>query len=238
MSFQPYLKKLDSISTKEGSLADTIKNLIRKRELLKSPMTTDQICEVLYEVTGKRVHNLVPFMKAFQKQGVVRRKILPQTNTILWFGAWDAESVVISKKNDPLDEPIKNIFGKKFNKEFEDLAFVYRGNSGTCSAFMLRKILEKAIFLALIKNGVRESDLKDGSGKYLGLDALLQQAGTVRVRGLPILIPKTLSKIQGIKFLGDVSAHNYLVNVEMDDLKPQMPFIVIGLREIARSISK
>lgn len=36
-----------------------------------------------------------------------------------------------------------------------------------------------------------------------------------------------------VKFLGDTSAHNYLVNVEMDDLIPQMIFITLGLKEIS-----
>lgn len=231
------MKKLDGIPTKEGSLADKIKNLIKSRELLQTPMTTEQICEVLYEVTGKRVRNLVPFMQAFQQNGIIRRKKSPETNSILWFGAWDTKSVQKPKMNEPFNKPVVNALGKNFRKEFKDLSFVYP-YSGTCSAFMFRKILEKAIFLSLVKSGVRESELKDGSGKYLGLESLLQKASNQKVNGIPIILPKTLSKIQGIKFLGDVSAHNYLVNVEMDDLKPQVPYIAVGLREIARCLPK
>jgi hypothetical protein len=101
---------------------------------------------------------------------------------------------------------------------------------------MIRKILEKATFLALVKNGVSERELKHSSGKYMGLESLLERASKTKVKGLPILSPKTFSNLKGIKFLWDASAHNYLVNVEIDDLIPQLPYITVGLKEISTHI--
>jgi len=38
---------------------------------------------------------------------------------------------------------------------------------------------------------------------------------------------------RGIKFLGDTAAHNPMVNVDVADILPQMPFIVTAYKELA-----
>jgi len=101
---------------------------------------------------------------------------------------------------------------------------------------MIRKILEKGIFHSLVRNGVPVGDLKDSSGRFLGLDHLLKFALNKNVKGLPILSSKTHNNILGLKYLGDESAHNYLATVDMRDLIPQLPFIAIGFKEIARCL--
>ena len=47
------------------------------------------------------------------------------------------------------------------------------------------------------------------------------------------MLPKTVSKLQGIKFLGDTSAHNPLTNVKMETILPQMPFIITAYEELS-----
>jgi len=54
--------------------------------------------------------------------------------------------------------------------------------------------------------------------------------------GCLFLSPKTAEKIEGIKFLGDTSAHNPLVNVDMETILPQMPFIITAYKELAKHL--
>jgi hypothetical protein len=47
------------------------------------------------------------------------------------------------------------------------------------------------------------------------------------------MMPKTAKEIEGIKFLGDASAHNPLIIVSMEIIEPVMPFIVTAYSELA-----
>jgi len=49
-------------------------------------------------------------------------------------------------------------------------------------------------------------------------------------------MPKTAKEINGIKFLGDASAHNPLINVEMKTIIPQMPFIITAYEELSKKL--
>jgi len=124
--------------------------------------------------------------------------------------------------------------GKNFKTEIADLELNY-GKSGTCTAFLLRKILEKLIFLSFARSGISEK-LKDKKGDFVSLKTMLNLATTYEVHGIPFLMPKTAKAIAGIKFLGDVSAHNPLINVEMKTIVPQMPFIITAYRELAEKL--
>ena len=126
--------------------------------------------------------------------------------------------------------------GDHFKTEINDLHLNF-GPSGTCTAFLLRKILEKATILVFAKNGISEK-LEDGSGagKLIGLKAMLGVAACEKIGGISILIPKTAEKIKGIKFLGDVSSHNPLTNVDMETILPQMPYIITAYKELAERL--
>ncbi|MCR4314051.1 MAG: hypothetical protein NUV84_02275 [Candidatus Uhrbacteria bacterium] len=126
--------------------------------------------------------------------------------------------------------------GDRFKTEIDDLHLNF-GRSGICTAFLLRKILEKAIFLVFAKSGL-SAKLEDGSGtgKLIGLEAMVDAAAREKIGGVSILIPKTADKIKGIKFLGDVSAHNPLTNVDMETILPQMPYIITAYKELAERL--
>ena len=126
--------------------------------------------------------------------------------------------------------------GKDFEVELKDLRINFR-KSGTCSAFLLRKILEKLIFLSFARNSLL-SKLEDRTmkGRYIGLDAMINVATLEKVKGSPFLMSKTAKSIQGIKFLGDVSAHDPLSNVEMEDVIMQIPFIVTAYKELVTKL--
>ncbi len=142
----------------------------------------------------------------------------------------------IALTSEVLPDELMIALGKDFDTEIYDLRFNY-GTSGTCTAFLLRKILEKLILLAFAKNGL-DSKLEDKtkSGGLVGLSTMLNLATAHKVHGRPFLMPKTAKEIQGIKFLGDTSAHNPLVNVSMKTIVPVMPFIVTAYSELSKKL--
>jgi hypothetical protein len=232
--FEDYSKKLQQMEVRVGSATDKIRNLILEKELLQQPASSEMIRQSLYEIgVNVPITSVISIMRPFQVLGVVKRKKID--GKISWFGSWHKENTK-SHASFPFNAQLIKSLGKDFKTEFEDLHRVY-GLSGTCTAFLLRKILEKATFLALVKTGTPEKKLKDSSGNYVGLEALLNIASTIKIKGIPVISPKTVKKVLGIKFLGDVSAHNYLVNVATEDLVPQLPFITIALREISRFLA-
>lgn len=131
------------------------------------------------------------------------------------------------------DELIKKL-ESNFSSEITDLKWNL-GKSGTCTAFLLRKILEKLIFLTFAKNGL-DSKLKDVQGNFIGLEAMINLASSEKVGGLHFLMPKTAESIKGAKFLGDTSAHNPLTNVDMKTIIPQMPFIITAYEELSKKL--
>ena len=137
---------------------------------------------------------------------------------------------------DVLPDDLLATLAKDFDTEIHDLHLNY-GNSGTCTAFLLRKILEKLIFLAFAKNGL-ESKLEDKakSGGLVSLNTMLNLAVAHKIHGKPFLMAKTAKEIEGIKFLGDTSAHNPLVNVSMKTIVPVMPFIVTAYSELSNKL--
>lgn len=142
----------------------------------------------------------------------------------------------ISKPGEIFSENLVRNLGREFETELKDIALVY-GQSGTCVAFLLRKILEKIIFLSFAKNGISDQ-LRDKNSSLVGLRIMLELCTKNKVDGKPYLMPKTAKEIAGIKFLGDTSAHNPLINVDMKTIIPQMPFIIIAYEELSDKLRK
>ncbi len=135
---------------------------------------------------------------------------------------------------DILSEKLIKDLGKEFETEISDLKLNF-GRSGTCTAFLLRKILEKLIFLAFSKNGI-SNQLRGTGGRFVGLKTMVDLAAANEIRGKPFLMSKTAKEIGGIKFLGDAAAHNPLTNVEMRTIILQMPFIITAYEELSNFI--
>ncbi|MBP7006093.1 hypothetical protein KBB27_03155 [Patescibacteria group bacterium] len=133
-------------------------------------------------------------------------------------------------------DELVNKLGSAFKMEIADLHLNF-GRSGTCTVFLLRKILEKAIYLAFAKQGIEKKlEDKTGTGRLLGLDSMVDTAAREKVFGVPILLPRTAEKIKGVKFLGDTSAHNPLANVDTETILPQMPYIITAYKELAERL--
>lgn len=140
----------------------------------------------------------------------------------------------IALNDEIISASLVKALGNEFENEITDLKLNY-GRSGTCTSFMLRKILEKLIFLSFAKNSLSDK-LKDASGDFVGLKTMLNLATSLKICGKPFLMPKTAKEIGGIKFLGDTSAHNPLINVKMETIIPQMPFIITAYEELSKKL--
>jgi hypothetical protein len=145
-----------------------------------------------------------------------------------------AKKIVLN--NDVLPDELISALGKDFEVEIYDLRINY-GQSGTCTAFLLRKILEKLIFITFAKNELNNV-LEDNSkaGGLVGLQTMLNLAVLNKIKGKPFLMARTAKSIEGAKFLGDTSAHNPLVNVSMKTIEQAMPFIVIAYSELSKKL--
>lgn len=133
-------------------------------------------------------------------------------------------------------EDLTSKLNKDFDHELGELQDNF-GRNGNCSAFLLRKILEKLIIITFSKNG-RNKLLEDPArpGGWKGLKDLIEIAAREKINGIPFLVPKTANEIKGLKFLGDTAAHNPLVGVDMASIVPQMPFIITAYKELARCL--
>jgi hypothetical protein len=154
--------------------------------------------------------------------------------------AIDVDIKSLSEKESNNQSFINNLsetLGDEFKNELEGLRIVY-GKHGDCTAFLLRKILEKALIRSLINSGYGDEKLRDNANRYIGLEKLLDVAASWKPDGTPLLLPNTVRSVKGIKFLGDVAAHNYHANVDMEQIKPQMPYILVALKELSRYLKK
>lgn len=142
----------------------------------------------------------------------------------------------LSDSQDLFSPALQALLGKAFEVEYCDLRLVYN-KSGTCTAFLLRKMLEKAAFIALSKAG-KHAELVDLQGRSKGMDALLDMASKEKVGHYSILSPKTYKMIQGAKYLGDSAAHNPIAVVDMHEIIPQLPFVTMALKEMGRAINE
>jgi hypothetical protein len=122
---------------------------------------------------------------------------------------------------------------RNFDQELTELHDNF-GKNGNCTAFLLRKILEKLIIIVFGKNG-KDASLHDKSrpGGWIGLKEMIETASREKLHGVSFLIPKTAHELKGIKFLGDTAAHNPLVGVDMNTILPQMPYIITAYEELA-----
>lgn len=193
-------------------------------------------------------HNMIENILSDKEKSIKALKYLEKTyaNTRIMRSLWVKNLNVIKKElvkyknisnkkiiNDEigLDE-LKKDLGNDFKIEIGDLEYNY-GKSGDCTAFLLRKILEKLIYLVFAKNGSLEK-IKDQNkpNQLVGLDKMIQLSAREKINGKNILMPKTAKKLEGIKFLGDTAAHNPLMNVKMEMIILQLPFIDTAYREL------
>jgi len=210
------------------------------------PVTTPKIIAKIKSKFGKRLRSnyIHTYMQKFMLTGIIQAFPRPDGKGNLWVLASVSEeqAFLMIERSKKEQEVVNELFSHqlvhklqpKFKVELRDLEYNF-GKSGTCTAFLLRKILEKLIFLAFAKHNLGHK-LKKTAGKFMGLESMLTVAAEEKIEGLSFLTPKTAKNLRGIKFLGDTSAHNPLINVDMKTIIPQMPFIITAYEELAEKL--
>ncbi len=239
------LQKCNKFS-KKGSFAYRVCKLLKDGEF-SNVLSSQDLTHRLNETAGKKikVNNLTASMESLLSNDLIGVKIIGsgKNKRKFWFPGWmDKKKIefdLTGKTSDPKEifseNLVKNL-GTSFETELRDIALVY-GKSGVCTAFLLRKMLEKLVFLTFAKNRISDK-LKDRNGDFVGLKTMLDLCTKNKIDGKPFLMPKTAKEIEGIKFLGDASAHNPLTNVDMKTIIPQMPFIITAYEELSTKLRK
>lgn len=197
--------------------------------------TEKNLSDIAKEINSRWGHNFssIEICKALKKAKFLR--CLGKRGAFRYIQKTNSDSKNIQNiEGDLFSKEFLNKLGTAFDTEIKDLHLNFN-NSGTCTAFLLRKILEKLIYITFAKNSLSEK-LEDTNGRGIGLEAMVNIACVEKIAGVPFLVPKTGEKIKGIKFLGDVSAHNPLTNVDMETITPQMPYIITAYKELAEKL--
>lgn len=138
----------------------------------------------------------------------------------------------ILELNKVLSEITEKKLGDRFQQDIKELNIAFTYDCGNSAAFILRKILEKAIFYVFTTHNKVEC-LKDKNDCFLGLEAMINTCKKEKIKGIPVLLPKNADKLLGIKFLGDSSAHDYLINIEVEDINHQLSYWTAAIKELA-----
>ncbi len=217
-------------------------------DFFDSPVSSKDVVLRVKEKFGKRwkTNHVQTYMKKLMQEDIIHA-VKPTGHTINF---WILTTIkreqalrLIGKKQKVKDieeklfsENLMLRLKKDFSRELEELYDNF-GKNGICTAFLLRKILEKLIVLTFAKNK-REKLLEDKSrpGRLTGLEGMIEIAAREKLDGLPFLVPKTAKEIKGIKFLGDAAAHNPFASVEINTILPQMPYIITAYEELAKRL--
>jgi len=247
MSGKTLKEKAKNLQLQKGSKYEFIRTLIC-RDFFDSPKTTQKLIDEVREIFGKKLKTIEvqTYIKKFMGEEIIRAIRIDGFRGNFWVLASISKEKALQmiRKNKKIiaieeelfsDKLIKRL-GSDFSVEINDLKHNF-GISGNCTAFLLRKILEKLIYIAFSKNSI-ETKLEDKSklSGLVGLETMINLASSEKIHGVPFLMPKTAKEIKGIKFLGDVSAHNPLTNVDMKTIIPQMPYIITAYEELSKKL--
>jgi len=240
-------ERATAMELRKGGKHDFIRKLILEG-FFDSPVTTAAVVTRIRERFGKRLkpNHVQTYMQKFMAGDMIHGVKVTGVQGNYWVVASVPKKkalLLINKanhglidENDIFSDKLVKKLSKNFATEFDDLKHNF-GRSGTCTAFLLRKILEKLIYISFAKHRV-ETKLEDRSkaGGLVGLETMINIASSEKVRGIPFLTPKTAKEIKGVKFLGDSAAHNPLINVDMKTITPQLPFIITAYEELAKKL--
>jgi hypothetical protein len=135
---------------------------------------------------------------------------------------------------DVIPDDVLPVLQKICPSELRDLKH-NAGVSGDCTAFLLRKILEKLIFHVFARDKQLDT-LKNAKGHLLGLGAMIGMASSHPVGTKPYLMPKTAEELNGVKFLGDTGVHNPMINVPLKTVNLALPYITVAYQELAKRL--
>ena len=212
------------------------------------PVSSEEVVLRIRETVGDRwrTSHVQTYMKKFMQAGIIHAVKPSHSNQNFWVlaGVERAEALKVIRKTKRgraieeglFSEDLMRKLGRDFNFELEELHDNF-GKHGNCTAFLLRKILEKLLIITFSKKQkghLLEDPARPGGWK--GLKEMIEIAAKEKVDGVPFLTGKTAHEIKGLKFLGDTAAHNPLVGVDMTSILPQMPYMITAYAELAKRL--
>lgn len=227
-----------------GKVPATIQKLIAEG-FFDRPVSSQDVARRVTEKSGRRLKtsHVQAYLTKFLRADTLQAVKLDGTKGNFWVIASvsRAEAVKLIGKSKKVIELQEELFSPNLTsklekicaQELEELRDVF-GKHGNCTAFLLRKILEKLLIVTFAKNG-KEQLLEDPTrpGGWRGLKEMIEIAAREKHGGVPFLTGKTATETKGTKFLGDTAAHNPKVSVAMTTIVPQMPFIITAYEELA-----
>jgi predicted transcriptional regulator len=247
MSNEALKEKTRALTTEANSREDMLKKLILEG-FFDTPVLSKDVVTRVREKFGKkwRTISIQTYLRKFIKAEIIHSVRAKGSRGNYWVLSSVSKNEALKRigkdtktqqiESALFDPTLTKQLEKDFSKELDELHNNF-GTNGNCTAFLLRKILEKLIIIVLSKNkkGGLLAD-KNRLGGWTGLQAMIEIASREKLNGIAFLTGKTAQEIKGIKFLGDTAAHNPLVSVDMATILPQMPYIVIAYGELARRL--
>jgi hypothetical protein len=244
MSGKSLKEAAQSLSVGPGSHHRTIQKMITD-DFFDSPVSSEEVARRVTEKSGNRLKTIhvQTYLKKFLTADIIHAVKPAGSNQNFWVlsSVSRGDALALIGKGKKLRDIQQELFSpelvkklqKDFARELEELRDNF-GKHGNCTAFLLRKILEKLILIVFAKSG-KESLLEDPArpGGWKGLKDMIEAAAREKHGGVPFLTHKTASETKGLKFLGDTAAHNPKVSVPMSSIVPQMPFMIIAYEELA-----
>jgi len=195
-----------NLSLKKGSKHELIRKLIIA-DFFDTPKSSDDVVAEIKQTTGRRLKSseVHPYMKKFMGAEIIRAIqdegsrgnfwILPSMDKKKALQFLGKDSKVQKIQNELFSDGLLKKLGSNFEVEFRDLLHNF-GESGTCTAFLLRKILEKLIYLAFAKQGLAPKLAeKTDPHRLVGLEAMINLAVSEKIAGVPFLTSKTAKEI-------------------------------------------
>lgn len=236
--------RADTLPLVSGGHHETIRKLIHEG-FFDVPVSSEEVARRITEKSGSRFKTLhvQTYLKKFLSADILHAVKPSGSKHNFWVLAsvTRAEALALLGKSKKVIELQQDLFSpeltrqlqKDFGREIEELRDNF-GRHGNCTAFLLRKILEKMLIIVFAKNAKGQL-LEDAArpGGWKGLQAMIETAAREKHGGVPFLTNKTANEMKGVKFLGDTAAHNPKVSVAMTTIVPQMPYIITAYEELA-----
>jgi len=177
-------------------------------------------------------------LKNAVKKGFLTKRI---ENKHILFSQREPPEIKIKKKEiEKLNEVLSKIttkkLGERFQQDIRELNIAFTYDCGNSAAFLLRKILEKSIFFVFAANNKTDLIKYKKSNQLIGLESMINLSSKEKIKGVPILLPKTAKELLGIKFLGDSAAHDYLADIEVSEINLQLPFWTMAIKQLTDKI--
>lgn len=197
-------RKCAALQINTTSKYNLIKRLIISGYFDLPRKTSDVLNEIRLKYGKKMKSNEIQtYMKKFMLEDIIKaihRKDVKGHNWVLasYHDKYDEDEADLKRrqKQHVLPKALVLKMQKEFRVEINDLNHNY-GISGTCTAFLLRKILEKLIFKTFAKHGkLSRIENKANKNEKVGLEKMIDIAATEKNKGVPFLSRRTAMRLK------------------------------------------